>query len=126
MEQFVGSADPWVVPFVVQLVGEHVLEILVAIRDGLLDLDLDLDTPGTRGHIAYGTFLADNPAFFARTQRRVVSYWNCNYRFAYASFVGYPGCALLGLLRSAAADMTEPPCPTPPRPSARTRTDGHS
>ncbi|GIH95850.1 hypothetical protein Psi01_64800 [Planobispora siamensis] len=32
-----GSADPWVVPFVVQLVGEYVLEILVVIRDELRD-----------------------------------------------------------------------------------------
>jgi hypothetical protein len=120
LEQLVGSADPWVVPFVVQLVGEYVLEILVVIRDGLRDLA----TPGARGHLAYGTFVADNPAFFARTQRRVVSYWNCYYRAAYASFRDYPGCALLDLLRSAASGITEHPLLNV-APSAGTRVDGH-
>lgn len=100
MEQVVGSTDPWVVPFVVQLAGEYVLEILVVIRDALRDLA----TPGSPANLAYGRFLVDNPAFFARTQRRVVSYWHCNYRFAYASFPGYPGCTVLDLLLSAASD----------------------
>ncbi|MER7737308.1 hypothetical protein ABTX34_03060 [Streptomyces sp. NPDC096538] len=97
LEQIVGSTDPWVVPFVVQLVGEYVLEILVVIRDGLRDPA----TPGSPANLAYGRFLVDN---LARTQRRVVSYWNCNYRFAYASFAGYPGCTVLDLLLSAAFD----------------------
>lgn len=120
VEQIVGSADPWVVPFVVQLVGEYVLEILVVIRDGLRDLA----APGSRGHLAYGTFIADNPAFFARTQRRVVSYWNCYYRAAYTNFRGYPGCPLLDLLRSAASGITEHPLPNL-APSAGTRMDGY-
>ncbi|MEU9360990.1 hypothetical protein AB0D35_23130 [Streptomyces sp. NPDC048301] len=100
LEKIVGSTDPWVVPFVVQLAGEYVLEILVVICDELRDLA----TPGTFGHLAYGQFIVDNPAFFARTQRRVVSYWNCYYRGTYASFRGYPGCTILDLLRSAASD----------------------
>lgn len=99
LEKVVASTDPWVVPFVVQLVGEYVLEILVVICDELRDLA----TPGARGHLAYGQFIVDNPAFFARTQRRVVSYWSCYYRGSYASFRGYPGCTLLDLLRSAAS-----------------------
>ncbi|MDX3522676.1 hypothetical protein [Streptomyces scabiei] len=107
LEKIVGSTDPWVVPFVVQLVGEYVVEILVVIRDGLRDLG----TPGTRGHLAYGQFVVDNPAFFARTQRRVVSYWNCCHRGAYASFQGYPGCTLLDLLRAAASDRAGRPWP---------------
>lgn len=99
LEGIVAATDPWVVPFVVQLVGEYVLEILVVICGGLRDLA----TPGTRGHVAYGQFVVDNPAYFARTQRRVVSYWSCYYRGAYASFRGYPGSTLLDLLRSAAS-----------------------
>ncbi|WP_369174348.1 hypothetical protein AB5J49_43215 [Streptomyces sp. R28] len=108
LEKVVGSTDPWVVPFVVQLVGEYVLEILVVICDELRDLA----TPGTRGHLAYGQFIVDNPAFFARTQRRVVSYWSCYYRGTYASFRGYPGCTLLDLLRSAASDRAGHSWPT--------------
>ncbi|MFE4696879.1 hypothetical protein ACFRIC_07280 [Streptomyces sp. NPDC056738] len=119
LEKVVGSTDPWVVPFVVQLVGEYVLEILVVICDELRDLT----TPGTGGHLAYGQFLSDNPAFFARTQRRVVSYWSCYYRGVYASFRGYPGCTILDLLRSAASDRSGHPWPnlTP----AGARVDGY-
>jgi len=108
LEKVVGSTDPWVVPFVVQLVGEYVLEILVVICDELRVLA----TPGTCGHRAYGQFIVDNPAFFARTQRRVVSYWSCYYRGTYASFRGYPGCALLDLLRSAASGSAGRPWPS--------------
>ncbi|MFD7712168.1 hypothetical protein ACFV6E_07835 [Streptomyces sp. NPDC059785] len=115
----VASKDPWVVPFIVQLVGEYVLEILVVIRDELRDLAV----PGTCGHRAYGRFLVDNPAFFARTQRRVVSYWNCYYRGVYADFRGYPGCTLLDLLRSAASDTAGHPWPT--LAPTGTRVDGY-
>jgi hypothetical protein len=100
LEEVVGSTDPHVVPFVVQLVGEYVLEILVVICDELRDLA----APGTCGHLAYGQFIVDNPTYFARIQRRVVSYWSCYYRGTYASFQGYPGRTLLDFLRSAASD----------------------
>ncbi|MFJ8112108.1 hypothetical protein [Streptomyces sp. NPDC096132] len=73
LEQIVASREPWVVPFVVQLAGEYVLEILDVIGRGLTDLAV----PGSAQRRLYGEFIARNPAFFARTERRVVSYWSC-------------------------------------------------
>jgi hypothetical protein len=35
LEQVIGVWEPWVIPFVVQLVGEYVVEIQIAIRQGL-------------------------------------------------------------------------------------------
>ncbi|MEU1287980.1 hypothetical protein [Kitasatospora sp. NPDC005856] len=119
LAEVVDSADPWVIPFVMQLVGEYVVEILVVICDALHDLA----TPGTRGHLAYGQFIVDNPAFFARTQRRVVSYWNCYYRALHASFRGYPGCTVLDLLLSAASDRAGHPWPNL-APATGIRADG--
>jgi hypothetical protein len=119
LEKVVGSTDPWVVPFVVQLVGEYVLEILVVICDELRDLA----TPGTCGRLAYGQFIVDNPAFFARTQRRVVSYWSCYFRGTYASFRGYPGGTILDILRSAASDRAGHPWPN--LAPAGARADGY-
>jgi hypothetical protein len=107
LEYIVGSAEPWVIPYVVQLVGEYVVEILVVIREALGDLGV----PGTALHAAYGQFIVDNPSFSARTQRRVVSYWNCYYRFDYPNFQGYPGCTVLELLRGVASDWVG--CPSP-------------
>lgn len=102
LEQIVRSGEPSVVPFVVQLVGEYVVEILEAIRIGIADVA----TPGSAQRLLYGDFVARNPAFFARTERRVVSYWSRYYRHEYPAFGSYPGCLILELLRTAAADRT--------------------
>ncbi|WP_030694679.1 hypothetical protein [Streptomyces globisporus] len=120
LAEVVGSAEPRVIPFVVQSVGEYVLEILVVICDELRDLI----TPGTPGNLTYGQFIVDNPAFFARTQRRVVSSWNCYYRFPCPSFRDYPGSTLLDLLRSAASDRAGRPWPNL-APAADARAGGY-
>ena len=60
----------WVPPFVVQLAGEYVIEILNVIFQNLEALDAS----------AYGEFLRNNPAFLTLTERRIVSYWDCYYR----------------------------------------------
>ncbi len=57
-------------PFVVQLLGEHVIEILQVIDDHREQLDSAL----------YAQFLRANPAFLALTEKRVFSYWDCYYR----------------------------------------------
>lgn len=112
LEQIIASSHVWVAPFVVQLVGEYVLEILEAVHGGLPELD----TPQSTYRLLYGAFIARNPSFCARTERRVVSYWSCYYRWRYPVFGTYPGCILMESLRDAAADHTGRPWPrhTPP------------
>ncbi|WP_208754080.1 hypothetical protein [Streptomyces bauhiniae] len=77
LEQIVRLDEAWVVPFVVQLAGEYVVEILEAIYRGLPGLGV----PDSVQRGLYGEFIARNPAFFARTERRVVSNWSCYYRW---------------------------------------------
>ncbi|NYS21152.1 hypothetical protein HFP43_32520 [Streptomyces sp. SJ1-7] len=101
LEQMVASDEPWVVPFVVQLAGEYVLEIIEAIGRGLPGLTV----PGSAQRRLYGEFIARNPAFFARTERRVVSYWSCHYRWKYGAFGTYPGCVLLEAFRAAVVEQ---------------------
>ena len=67
LSKVIGCNREWVPPFVVQLVGEYVVEIIRAIGDGIDHLDPDL----------YRTFLIRNPAFYETTKQRVMSYWNC-------------------------------------------------
>jgi hypothetical protein len=62
--------EPWVVPFVVQLVGEYVLPILI-------DIEAALRPHHAR---AYGAFVQENEAFMRLTGARVCSYWNAYYR----------------------------------------------
>ncbi|MFD0039953.1 hypothetical protein ACFVIZ_20245 [Streptomyces anulatus] len=101
LEQIVASGEPWVVPFVVQLAGEYVLEIIEAIGRGLPGLTV----PGSAQRRLYGEFIARNPAFFARTERRVVSYWSCYYRWKYGAFGTYPGYVLLEAFRAAVVEQ---------------------
>jgi hypothetical protein len=96
LEHAVRSDHPWVAPFIVQLVGEYVLEIVVTIQQALSELD----QPGTPVRETYGRFLAQNPSFFALTRQRVVSYWDCYYRNQCAKNA-YPGFALIASLEAA-------------------------
>lgn len=78
----------WVPPFVVQLVGEYVIEILATIRDAIHDLDRDL----------YRAFLISNPDFFRLTKQRVVSYRACYY--AHLDKRNYVGFEIVNFLDS--------------------------
>jgi len=77
----------WLPPFVVQLLGEYVIEIIRVIENNLAVLDKPL----------YGRFLAANPEFWTLTQRRVVSYWNCYYPSHRKDT--YPGFRILDFFR---------------------------
>lgn len=115
LEQILASGEPWAVPFVVRLAGEYVLEIITSIERGLPGLA----EPRSAQRRLYGEFIARNPAFFARTERRVVSYWSCYYRRQYGAFGIYPGSVLLEALRAAAVEQVGTPWPrhTPPPPA---------
>jgi hypothetical protein len=99
-EQVLASGECWVVPFVVQLVGEYVVEILQVIIRGLPGLAV----PHSAQRRLYGEFVLRNPAFFARTEQRVASYWDCYYRRRYPDLGSYPGKVLVAALRAAAAE----------------------
>jgi hypothetical protein len=107
LRHLLDRSEAWVVPFVVQLIGEYVIEIIEDIRKGL-----DLQ-PESEASAQYGQFVADNPAFFDLTSQRVTSYWSCYYRLRFpvmrpmpdSKFEEYPGFLLIRSLR-AAADAT--------------------
>jgi hypothetical protein len=70
LSQVIRCGSVWVPPFVIQLTGEYVVEILQDIHANLSGLDQTL----------YGEFLTANPNFLALTEQRMISYWNCYYR----------------------------------------------
>ncbi|MFH9728143.1 hypothetical protein ACH4M4_35025 [Streptomyces sp. NPDC017254] len=107
LEQIVGLGEAWVVPFVVQPAGEYVVEIIEAFLRGLPGLCL----PGSAQRGLYGEFIVRNPAFFARVERRAVSYWSCYYRREFPAFDAYPGSSLMEALRAAASERTGAPWP---------------
>jgi hypothetical protein len=70
LERIIRSGNPWVPPFVVQLLGEYSIEIIGVIHEHLNSLDRPL----------YREFLQANPAFFTQTAQRVESYWDRYHR----------------------------------------------
>lgn len=82
LRKIVGLDEVWVVPFVLQLVGEYVLDIVELINeqaDTLLAMD------------SYRQFIKNNPEFISLLRARVSSYWNCYYREDYPVSCDYPG-----------------------------------
>jgi hypothetical protein len=65
----------WVVPYVIQLIGEYVIEILNVIYQNMNSLNL----------VLYKDFLEQNPKFYKLIQDRVQSYWNEYYRSNHGS-----------------------------------------
>ncbi|CAN5383344.1 hypothetical protein BH10PSE3_BH10PSE3_37490 [soil metagenome] len=75
-----STPETWTFPFVIELMGEYVVEILQQIEDGFEHLNLEACTH----------FLTDNPAFLALTRQRVMSYWDCYYRaISRQDYVGF-------------------------------------
>jgi len=70
LARIIGLRRNWIPPFVVQLAGEYVIEILTLISERLPLLDRSL----------YGEFVRGNPAFLDLTGQRIMSYWDCYYR----------------------------------------------
>ena len=90
LRAIVDRPEPWIVPFVVQLVGEYVLEIIDVIRARLADLPAP----------TYGAFVAANAGFMALTRKRAISYWNAYYRHRFRDCASYPGLVVLNHLES--------------------------
>jgi len=68
-------------PFITQLLGEYVVEILNVIKSQL--------TPNLIDNLI--KLKLDNPRFFRKTEQRVQSYWNCYYKRTTrkADYVGF-------------------------------------
>jgi len=72
---------PWITPFIIQLLGEYVIQIVRLIAEKILHASKEI----------YGEFVRENSAFLATTKRRAISYWGCYYRHQYQEMKDYPG-----------------------------------
>lgn len=84
-----GKNEPWVIPFVLLLLGEYVIEIADSILKNLNSLDKS----------KYQAFAKENPAFMKSLHSRIISYWNCYYRWSgqksSKTLKGYSPCKVL-------------------------------
>ena len=84
LERNLPAYEPWIVPFVVQLTGEYVIELLDTCESHFSLLD----------PLLYGSFIRDNPKYFQATRDRMISYWDCYYRRLYKRKPDYVGFRL--------------------------------
>jgi hypothetical protein len=95
LKTLLDSHQPWAAPFIVQLLGEYVIEICHDISRFAHDND-----PATSpAHANIRAFLDENPTFAALTRQRAISYWSCYYRGLHASHTTYPGLTALAMLQ---------------------------
>ncbi|MEK4760364.1 hypothetical protein MHH85_08905 [Viridibacillus sp. FSL E2-0187] len=75
----------WIIPYIIQLTGEYVIEILQVIKDNLDSIDKSI----------IKEFIAENATFYNTIESRVISYWNCNYRSKYPAITDYVGYEII-------------------------------
>ena len=85
LKHILSHNEFWIVPFVVQLLGEYVIEILLMIEKQLTDSLLN----------NLVCFIKENPKFYETTKRRIVSYWDCYYRSQFPVKEHYVGFRIL-------------------------------
>jgi hypothetical protein len=85
LRQILMNDEPWVIPFVVLLAGEYVVEIVEDIAASATNFD----------RVAYADFVRQNRDLMRLLRSRATSYWNRHYRHAYPDRSTYPGLALL-------------------------------
>jgi hypothetical protein len=75
----------WVVPYVLQLLSEYVIEIALEIADH----------PSWFTEADTLAFAHHNPVFLSRAKQRATSYWNCYFRNRYFRLEDYPPAKVL-------------------------------
>lgn len=85
----------WCAPFVVQLLGEYVVEICIDVEELLAD------GATTYPNVARGLqhFAESSPAFMALTRARATSYWSEYYRADFPHINTYPAIRALDQIR---------------------------
>lgn len=84
--------EKWTAPFVVQLLGEYVIEVIQPIHEHFLE--------GVEGK--YLDFFRENLKYCEYLGHRAISYWNEYYRSRFPSHKDYPAVKALATLKLAA------------------------
>lgn len=96
LRRLLAAPKDWMVPFIVQLIGEYVVEIVEPIADALPGMAPEMQD-------AFADFIRTNPRYLQTIDSRVVSYWMSYYERAYPDQAGYPGRRAIEYLRTIAA-----------------------
>lgn len=92
----------WVVPFIIQLLGEYVVEIATDIA-AFVDTTVVSDPAWTK---VFRTFCAQNPGFLELSRARASSYWSEYYRNEVFQQADFPSVRTLATLSKLALQST--------------------
>lgn len=90
LKRIIHVEHEWAAPYVIQLIGEYVIEILQFIFENLSENNISI----------YKKFINENPGYYKLTRQRVISYWDCYYRWRYKYQKDYVGFKILEILDS--------------------------
>ena len=80
-----NNSGKWTIPFVIQLIGEYVYELLPIIDKKINENTLDF----------YAKFREENPKYYQQTESRMISYWNEYYRHKFPKLKEYLGFRII-------------------------------
>ncbi|QJE01853.1 hypothetical protein HH212_19005 [Massilia forsythiae] len=92
LRRLLASEPDWAVPFIVQLLGEYVIEIVEPIHERF--------EQGIEAK--YVDFFRLDPHHCHVLEQRAISYWNAYYRHRFATHRDYPAVQALAMLKHAA------------------------
>lgn len=85
-----NTQDYFVIPYIFQLLGEYVVEILAVASEHINEKNI--------AH--YQKFIAENPKYAQQTQSRMTSYWDAYYRTQYPDLKHYIGYKIFKTLKT--------------------------
>jgi hypothetical protein len=88
LRQLISTDRPWAAPFLVQLLGEYVIEIVEVIAEAVRQATLQ----------NLSDFARENPKFMAITRQRATSYWDCYFWSGFRSLQTYPAITALNAI----------------------------
>lgn len=83
------SSEKWTAPFIIQLIGEYVYELLPIIDKKINENTLDY----------YAEFIDENPKYWQQTENRMISYWNEYYRYKFPKLKEYLGFEIVNRIK---------------------------
>jgi hypothetical protein len=83
------NSEKWTIPFVIQLIGEYVYELLPIIDKKVNETTLDF----------YAEFRDENPKYWQQTESRMISYWNEYYRYKFPKLKEYLGFEIINRIK---------------------------
>ncbi|MFD1014646.1 hypothetical protein [Winogradskyella rapida] len=87
--------EKWKTPFLIQLLGEYIYELLPIIDKKVNNNTLEF----------YREFKTENPKYWQQTESRIASYWNEYYRYKFPKLKDYLGIEIINRIKKTNAQQ---------------------